>query len=200
MTFDLATAQIKRLTGLRRFPSEPEAAKELIIALQTADNSQIATTVVDDILAMQVDCPVPAQIREAVRVENAKTSPREPAGQWGPKPKLCPICSGWGVVGSVPNARFCTCPDGADVQAHPQLGETYLRRLNAQRASNGGMSQGSCPPRRPAKSQKGPYDKITKITRTRQSATTYAREACVRAAAHPVWQDYRRSRQRDRIE
>lgn len=62
-----ARQQIRRLSGLSFFPTDPIAVKEMVVALRDVANDEAAArTTIDGMLAACTECPKPAEIRRAV--------------------------------------------------------------------------------------------------------------------------------------
>ena len=136
---ELAKEQITRLAGLRKFPhGEPAAIRELLLALQTSATDEIARATVDNFVTYHTECPVPSLIRaEAWRRNQLLTPDPDPEQQWGPRPKLCRDCRGWGTKGEPPNAVFCSCPDGVAFRTVPKLGARWFALVNSPRTHRG---------------------------------------------------------------
>lgn len=67
-----ARQQIRRLSGLSFFPTDPVAVKEMVVALRdVAKDEAAARATVDELLAAATECPKPAEIRRAVHARGA---------------------------------------------------------------------------------------------------------------------------------
>jgi len=93
-----ATAQVKRMSGLHRFPKpitddiNKIALAELVTVLSKCRSQAHATAVVDEFVYGAVDCPTPSELRECVHSKSESFKPAPPnAG--------CPNCvQGWKQV------------------------------------------------------------------------------------------------------
>ncbi len=69
-TWEALKDQVDRLAGLDGFPKsqfEPAAYRELVVALQNADNLEDAKNFIDDVMMCELICPKPVQIRDMIR-------------------------------------------------------------------------------------------------------------------------------------
>jgi hypothetical protein len=111
---DLAIKQIARLSGLSGFPGEPEAKRELVIALRSCLNDEHAERLITEWIQSYSFTPKPAEIRRiAFRMQEPKEyqMPTDPGDH-------CQECRDWGSNGWVEREhRFerCSQPHGAYV-------------------------------------------------------------------------------------
>lgn len=66
ITEQIAKRELKRISGLSFFPTEPVAVKELVKALQLAETEAVAETAINEILETCTDTPKPSEIRAFV--------------------------------------------------------------------------------------------------------------------------------------
>lgn len=130
-------AQVARLSQMIGFPREPEAIRELVLALQAASSIEQATEVISafiDGAESDSRCPMPKAIREACR-----------ALQLAPQPDpLCQVCggSGYRVVtrAGLSGAERCRCwaprpapkVDYVPLPGHPGYVEKPMPKVTAE--------------------------------------------------------------------
>jgi len=121
---DLAKDQVLRLSGLDYFPLEPKAAQELVLAAMDAKTDDVCKKAFDSLCHDAVRCPVPADIRRMVRVENDKleAKPENPLKSSGP---LCKTCQSNGYFKQ--RSEFIRCQNCGNGREFSQL---LLDRLN----------------------------------------------------------------------
>jgi hypothetical protein len=78
--------QIARIAGLKNYPREIAAVRELIRVLALCDNRAHMYRVIDELAESATECPSPARLRAVVYEKKEKA-----------RRKRCPICSGEGV-------------------------------------------------------------------------------------------------------
>lgn len=69
-TWEALKVQVMRLGQLDGFPQpafNPEAFRELVVALQNSDSLQDARNFVDDVMMCEMVCPKPSQVRDMIR-------------------------------------------------------------------------------------------------------------------------------------
>lgn len=136
-----AKEQIKRLSGLNFFPTEPAAVKELVTVISGAETERVASELICAVLDEFTECPKPAELRKFVydRYERDHPEPN-PETAWrdqnrGKPNYWCKDCRGWGTKGDPPNAVFCHCPNGEQVKHMPELGQKWLALVNRGKVS-----------------------------------------------------------------
>lgn len=142
---DSATAskQLQRLSGLDFFPNDEAPLKELRLAVEAADNENVAVTVVDYWIHYQTHSPKPAELRGLVWAENEKLEVireqdrQEALSQRG---AVCPDCHDFGTVESIKGApiesvcRYCDCHAGQQRKRRGDLDGYRPDAINAARA------------------------------------------------------------------
>jgi hypothetical protein len=69
-TWEALKTQVARLGQLDGYPKpefQPEAFRELVIALQNADTLEDAKNFIDDVMMCEMVCPKPSQLRDMIR-------------------------------------------------------------------------------------------------------------------------------------
>ncbi len=117
ITQEFSKEQVRRLQALKFFPTDPVAAKELVVALGCAVTEPIARQVIDDFVQLAQECPVPADIRRAVFAKQDTTEYSLPE-DWKNREPICPACSGSGMIQENGAWVRCLCADGRDMPEH----------------------------------------------------------------------------------
>ena len=69
-TWEALKAQVMRLGQLDGYPKpefQPEAFRELVVALQNAESLEDAQNFIDDVMMCELICPKPVQLRDMIR-------------------------------------------------------------------------------------------------------------------------------------
>lgn len=133
-----ARKHIAKLAQMKNYPGRDDqksAHNELVLALECADNEQIAARVIQgfvDAATPESLCPMPRTIREAIyAIQEPAWEPEKPA------PVACPDCGDSGIVGGLiggPAAEWCRCASSREAklgnpQAVAEINET-TRKLS----------------------------------------------------------------------
>lgn len=86
---DTAKQQIRRLSGLDKFPTTSDAITELVLAIQVAEMDSIAIRFIDEWLHTETEAPKPSHMRIMLYDLNQAIKTKR---------KQCKLCDGSGVV------------------------------------------------------------------------------------------------------